>query len=144
MTTPKGRFVFIPEGSDEAFEIDVEELMAAQKETLFGRFLNWLNSFRVKTAPAAQLNKVSAPSLNIPQEVCKKFEELFTTAVWLHKDMYDKKALHIMDVYPKNHAEGWEPYVRLAGMGSTPRELSLVELLTNYDPYSPETDELHS
>lgn len=142
MTTPKGRFVFIPEGSDDAFEIDVEELMAAQKETLFGRFLNWLHS--LKKDPPTQLNKVSAPTLDIPEEVCKKFEELFTTAVWQHKDLYENKPLHIMEVYPKNHAEGWEPYVTLTGIGSTPMELSLVELLTNYDPYSHETDELNS
>lgn len=142
MDTPKGRFVFIPEGSDEAFEIDVEELMNSQKQTLFGRFVSWLQDLRKE--PPAQLNKVSAPSLNIPQEVCKKFEEMFTTAVWFHKDLDESKPLHIIDVYPKNHAEGWEPYIRLAGHHGTPFEVSMVELLTTYDPYAPEAEGFHS
>jgi len=118
MSTPKGRFVFIPEGSDDAYEIDVAELMNPQKMSSYGRFVNWLHSLR--RDPPAQLNKVSANKVNIPVEVCNKFAEMFTTAVWYNKDSFESKPLHVMDVYPRNTAEGWEAYVILTGHIGTP------------------------
>lgn len=142
---PKGRIVFIPDGSDDAYEIDIEELIHAQRPTLFSRFVHWLNSLRKD--PPAELNKITSPTaVDIPILVCDKLEELFCTAVWYTRDeMFDTaKPSYILSVFPRDHADGWEPIVKLALTTGTPKEISLAELLTYYVPLAPDEEDFHS
>lgn len=141
MTGIKGRFVFIPDDGSEAFDIDLDGFLADAVEqtttTRWQRFKAFLNRRKPVEAPEP------ATVINLPEMVCKKLEELFGTAEWRFKDDYDPGACFIVSVYPRNHAEGWEPMVTLTVPGGTTQELALAELITDFTPYEPDTQGLH-
>jgi len=141
----KGKIVFFPEGTTDSYEIDIQELMHGVKPTLFSRFVAWLNSLRKDPTPP--LTRSEAPMVvDIPTQICDKLEEMFSTAVWYSREemFEDAKPAYIMDVYVKEYHDGWEPVVKLASSSGTPREISLVELITYYCPLAPDEESFHS
>jgi hypothetical protein len=135
-----GRFVFIPDDGTDAYEIDLDALMTDAAELVslsrWERVKEFLQSFKNKK------EKTEEPKVNLPQMVCDKLEELFSTAEWYSRD--GMSSGYILDVYPRNHATGYEPMVSVAFIGGLAHQLTVAELLTDYVPMQPENKELHS
>lgn len=141
MTEIKGRFVFIPDDGSEAFDIDLnailEDAAAKVTESRWERFKAFFS--RAKEPEIVP----ETTTINLPDLVCKKLEQLFGTAEWRFKDDYDPGACYIVDVYPRIHGEGWEPMVTLTVPGGSTQELTLGDLITDYMPFEPDTQGLH-
>lgn len=142
----KGRFVFIPDDGTEAYEIDLDAVLedaASQiSDPWWKKAITLLISFKKKPAKAEELVLPVVQSVNLPDMVCAKLEELFSTAEWHNRDVFGgtSVACYILDVTPRMHAEGYEPMVTLTMPNGTVQDIPLADLLTNYVPYAPERD----
>jgi hypothetical protein len=141
----KGRFVFIPEDGGEAYEIDLDAVLedAANQisDPWWKKVVNFCQSFKKEKEEATKtLDLPLVKSINIPDLVCAKLEELFSTAEWHHRDEFTghPAACYILDVTPSMHAEGYEPVVTLTMPNGTVHDIPLADLLTNYVPYEPQ------
>jgi hypothetical protein len=149
MSDIKGRFVFIPDDGGEAYEIDVdavlEEAASLIADPWWRRALSFLQSFKSKKEKTeTHTLPVVVESINLPDMVCAKLEDLFSTAEWHHRDVFGNSvACHILDVTPRMHAEGYEPLVTLTTPSGTVQDIPLAELLTDYVPYAPERNKLN-
>lgn len=137
MSDIAGRFVFIPDDGSEALEIDLSEVLenAAEQlaQTPWERVKAFFQSFK-KTVPKPK-------KVDLPQKVCDKLEELFSTAEWHSRD--GMSSCYILDIYPRNHATGYEPMARVAFHGGIAHEVSVAELLTDYVPLEPVEGDMH-
>jgi hypothetical protein len=141
-----GRFVFIPEDGNEAYEIDLDAILGDAAErialTRWERVKAFFQSFKKASADGLVEHITAEPQkVSLPQMVCDKLEELFSTAEWYARD--GNSSCYILDVYPRNHATGYEPMVRVAFLGGTAHELTVADLLTDYVPMEPAKKEMH-
>jgi len=148
--TIKGRFVFIPDDGDEAYEIDLNAILeeAASKIATpwWKRGISFLQSFKKQKEEAIEFDVPLAKSIDLPKLVCAKLEELFSQAEWHHRDEFGvhSVACYVLDVTPRLHGEGYDPMVTLTLPNGTVQDISLADLLTYYVPYAPqERDKLN-
>lgn len=140
----KGRFVFIPDDGTEAYEIDLNAILedaASQiSDPWWKKVATFFQSFKSKKEEAETLALPVVQSINLPDMVCSKLEELFSTAEWHHRDEFSglSVACYILDVTPRMHAEGYEPMVSLTLPNGTVQDIPLADLLTHYVPYAPQ------
>jgi len=139
----KGRFVFIPDDGGEAYEIDLnailEEAATQIADPWWKRVISFFQSFKKEKEEATEFDLPIVRSVNLPELVCGKLEELFSTAEWRHRDEFGTStACYILDVTPRMHAEGYEPMVTLTLPNGTVQDIALADLLTHYVPYAPE------
>jgi hypothetical protein len=142
----KGRFVFIPEDGGEAYEIDLdavlEEAATEISDPWWKKVATFLQSFKKEKEEAKKEKTLDLPlvkSINIPELVCAKLEELFSTAEWHHRDEFETStACYVLDVTPSMHAKGYEPMVTLTLPNGTVQDIPLADLLTHYVPYEPQ------
>ena len=138
--------MFIPEDGAEAYEIDLEAILTEAAEnialTRWERVKGFFQSFR-KVTPDSLVEAITAEptKVSLPQMVCDKLEELFSTAEWYARD--GQSTCYVLDVYPRNHATGYEPMVSVAGLGGLATELTVADLLTDYVPMEPSKGEMH-
>ena len=131
-TLAKGRFLFFPDGGDEAFEIDIEALLTKKKYSLCTRIKNFFSKKEEETA-IMSLTKVKTTFVDVNELVCKKLEELLSTAQWYPKHTTTSPSF-ILHIYPGEEEEGWEPIVTITAPGGTALNLGLSDLLFHYDP----------
>jgi hypothetical protein len=128
----KGRFLFFPEGSEEAFEIDMDALLEDIREKSWPERIKAFFSRRKEEHTILPATKVRSSYLDINELVCKKLEELLSVAKWYPKNATTSAAL-VLDVYPAEEEDSWEPFVTIA-THSGQADLSLSNLLFHYDP----------
>lgn len=137
----KGRFVFIPDDGEAAYEIDMDELLNDLPEEATGLWERAKVFFSKKEA--AKGPEPTTHSVNLPELVCDKLEELFSPAEWRSRDLEDPPPCYILKIFPRNNGVGWDPMVTITGLGAQTQDITLGDLITDYLPYEPSTEGLH-
>ena len=131
----KGRLLFFPEGSDDAYEIDINVLLEEFKEpTWWEKIKNFFTGGRKKEPSSpVPLTPVRSTYVSISHLVCKMLEDLLSTAKWYPKRINTDASL-ILEIYPQEDETGWEPMVTIATPSGQAVDLGLSDLLFHYDP----------
>jgi hypothetical protein len=127
----KGKVIFIPEGGDAAYEVDLDSLFKEDKNLSWcSRIKSFLASFRKSSKLEVELET----EIDLNHLVCEKLEELLSSVEWCPNSLYDTYPCYIVKVYPIKHADAWEPMVTITIASGSAVDISLTDLLINYTP----------
>lgn len=139
---PKGKFLFFPDNSEQAFEIDMAVLMENLTPPTWWEKVKAFFSKKKKEAPLLlPAAEVKTEFVDLNELVCEKIEELLSSAKWYPKKHNTSPSL-ILKVYPGVDEGGWEPMVTIATPNGHAVDLGLSDLLFHYDPEVNEEEEL--
>ena len=141
--TLKGKFLFFPDNSDQAFEIDMAILLEnLTPPTWWEKVKAFFGKKKKKKEEPMLLptTEVQSKFVDLNELVCNKIEELLSTAKWYPKKHSTAPSL-ILKVYPGVDEAGWEPMVTIATPNGQAFDLGLSDLLFHYDPEVAEEEE---